>query len=190
MDPEAIAKAEFHKGMLDGAFASGKPINFDDIRMLSGMSGLLVAACKKANFPCPMHIRAEAAVMDDEFKKADKLDKELGPYMDKDHLACIESLAYQRKFASPEENARNLAQAEKEMEKLLENARKKKAQAEEDDKKDAEYQKRKAENRQARAAAPVPEEKALPAVGKAIKKDEDDMSAFCGAGSGKKGKRK
>ena len=188
-------KREFLAGAFEGfaaSVAAGAKMSGEDFwQTYHGLNSWMYRdMAEEAGLRLPVPLRMWAEVLDEKFAEADKTEKELGPYMDKDHLACIKSLAYQRKFASPEENARDLAQAEKEMEKLLENARKKKAQAEQAAKEEAEYQARKAANRQARASAPEPEVKALPAAGKLLKKDDDDMSAFCGAGSGKKGKRK
>lgn len=185
------AKTEFNKAALAGAFASGKPLNFDDIRMLSGMSQFLRDYAEKSGeFRCPMHIRAEAAVMDDEFDKVMTLYEEVKDYISDSEISFIEYLAKPKMFASPKDNENNLKEAKRRMDKLIKDAREKKARAEQAAKEEAEYQKRKAESRQTRAEAPVPDVKPLPAMGKVLKKDEED-DLYSGAGSRKKaGKRK
>lgn len=185
-------RTEFHKAALEGAFASGKSINFDDIRMLSGMSQLLRDYAKKTGeFHCPIHIRAEAAVMDDLFNNTVALYEEVKDYIKESEISFIEYLAKPNMWLSAKENENNLKEAKRLMNKLIKDAREKKARAEQAAKEEAEYQKRKAESRQARAGAPVPDEKPLPEAGKVLKKDEDDeFAAFSGAGAGKKGKRK
>lgn len=187
------AKTEFNKGALEGAFASGKRINFDDIRMLSGMSQLLRDYAERTGeFRCPIHIRAEAAVMDDMFNETVAIYEEVKDYIKESEISFIKYLAKPNMWLTPKENEDNLKEAKRLMDKLIKDAREKKARTEKSEKDEAEYQARKAEARKARESAPEPDEKPLPEAGKLLKKkDEDDeFAAFSGAGAGKKGKGK
>jgi len=188
MDPR---KQEFLAGSVEGFVASvGAGANLSGEDFWQTFHGLRsweyrdMAA--EAGLKLPVHLRIQADQMDKAFAKADALDKELGDYIDKSELSLIESLAKPNRFLSSKENEDNLKESRRLMDKLIKDAREKKARAEKTVVEEAEYQKRKAESRQARAGAPIPEEKALPALGKPIKKDEDDLYS----GSGKKGKRK
>lgn len=183
MDTKAIAKTEFNKAALEGAFSGGKRLNFDDLRMLSGMSQFLRDySAQSGEFRCPIHIRAEAAVMDDKFEETWALHEELKDYINNSEVELANYLVSQ---AFPDYKG-----AKRIMDKAIKDAREKKARTEKTAKEEAEYQARKEATRQARAGAPEPEEKPLPPAGKQLKKkDEDDeFSAYSGAGAGKKRK--
>ncbi len=184
------AKTEFNAGVLEGAFAAKKSLNWDQIRMYSGMSQVLRDFGRAdPTFRCPIHIRAEAAVMDDEFKKMNAVWEEVKDYIDESEISLANSLIRPKMFV-PTTDA-DYREAERIMSKAIKDAREKKARSEAAAKEEAEYQQRKAATRAARPVAPEPEVKTLPAVGKAMKKDEDDeFAAYAGAGAGKKGKRK
>lgn len=188
-------KREFIAGALEGFAASvgaGAKMSGEDFwQTYHGLQSQLyrdMAAEAGLKLPAPMRIWAE--LMDEKYAEADALDKELGDYINKSELSFIESLARPKRFASVKQNEDSLKEAHRLMDKLIKDAREKKAQAEQAAKEEAEYQKRKTESRQARASAPPPEVKALPEMGKVLKKKDDDDDLYSGTGSGKKGKRK
>jgi hypothetical protein len=183
------AKTEFNAGMLEGAFATKKSLNWDEIRMYSGMSQVLRDFGRAdPTFRCPIHIRAEAAVMDDEFKKMNAVWEEVKDYIDESEISLANSLIRPKMFVPTTEA--DYREAERIINNAIKDAREKKARHEAAAKEEAEYQQRKAATRASRPSAPEPEVKPLPQAGKVMKKDDDEFAAFSGAGAGKKGKRK
>lgn len=180
-------KAAFYEGARQGylsAVDKGRAkFNFDDFRAISGFSAMLAHGLGNPH----SRVAYEARAMDAEFDKSTKILDELKDYID---WKVVERAELRRSEG-------NVLIACNIMDHAIQDARDKKKAAEEKaardariaeaDKVEAEKQARKAARQ---SAAPNPDEKPLPQVGKMVKKEEDDLDQLLGGGGGKSKKSK
>ena len=186
------ARLKFCNDAVDTALCTRENFTFDDFQRLFTSPLLCVLANELGNGKLfPIHIRAQAAAMDEIFAEMG-VDGELEKYIDENELCKANDLVTptrSRQIITPAD----VEKAKRIMDKAIKDAREKKARCEKADQEEAERQARRAKNQNAKGPAPEPTVVALPEHnGKAYnKKDEDDEFAeYAGTGGGKSSKSK